>query len=214
MPDGRQLVVDVKTPLDAYLSAVEAATDEAAQREVRQWWRANAGRHPEAYEAQVLRDFGSAGGPDLLIVVDRLLTGFDEPRNTVLYIDKPLISGLQPETFASFVGQRSRWCQGMVQILMLKNPLFKRGLSLPQRLSYISSSLFWFFPFVRSVFFVAPLLFILFDIEVVFMYPWAGQFRDLVAQGPAALVSMAGFAGILVIAYAYALKKGALNWKS
>ena len=68
----------------------EAATDEAAQREVRQWWRANAGRHPEAYEAQVLRDFGSAGGPDLLIVVDRLLTGFDEPRNTVLYIDKPL----------------------------------------------------------------------------------------------------------------------------
>ena len=37
-----------------------------------------------------LGDFGSAGGPDLLIVVDRLLTGFDEPRNTVLYIDKPL----------------------------------------------------------------------------------------------------------------------------
>jgi NADH-quinone oxidoreductase subunit A len=46
------------------------------------------------------------------------------------------------------------------------------------------------------------------------MYPWAVQFRDLIAQGPAALVSMAGFAGILVIAYAYALKKGVLNWKS
>ena len=63
-------------------------------------------------------------------------------------------------------------------------------------------------------FYLVAMLFVLFDIEVVFMYPWAVQFRDLVAQGPAALVSMAGFAGILVIAYAYALKKGVLNWKS
>ena len=63
-------------------------------------------------------------------------------------------------------------------------------------------------------FYLVAMLFVLFDIEVVFMYPWAVQFRDLVAQGPAAFVSMAGFAGILVIAYAYALKKGALNWKS
>jgi len=63
-------------------------------------------------------------------------------------------------------------------------------------------------------FYIVAMLFVLFDIEVVFMYPWAVQFRDLMAQGPAALVSMAGFAGILVIAYAYALKKGVLNWKS
>jgi NADH-quinone oxidoreductase subunit A len=63
-------------------------------------------------------------------------------------------------------------------------------------------------------FYLVAMLFVLFDIEVVFMYPWAVQFRDLVAQGPAALVSMAGFAGILVVAYAYALKKSALNWKS
>ncbi len=63
-------------------------------------------------------------------------------------------------------------------------------------------------------FYIVAMLFVLFDIEVVFMYPWAVQFRDLVAQGPTALVSMAGFAGILVIAYAYALKKGVLNWKS
>ncbi len=41
---------------------------------------------------------------------------------TSVYVDKPLIAGLQPETFASFIGQRSRWCQGMIQILMLKNP--------------------------------------------------------------------------------------------
>lgn len=63
-------------------------------------------------------------------------------------------------------------------------------------------------------FYLVAMLFVIFDIEVVFMYPWAVQFRDLVTQGPAALVSMAGFAGILVFAYVYALKKGALNWKS
>ncbi|MEO6473980.1 NADH-quinone oxidoreductase subunit A [Luteolibacter sp.] len=63
-------------------------------------------------------------------------------------------------------------------------------------------------------FYLVAMLFVIFDIEVVFMYPWAVQFRDLVAQGPTALTSMAGFAGILVFAYVYALKKGALNWKS
>lgn len=63
-------------------------------------------------------------------------------------------------------------------------------------------------------FYLVAMLFVIFDIEVVFMYPWAVQFRDLVAQGPTALVSMTGFAGILVFAYVYALKKGALNWKA
>lgn len=63
-------------------------------------------------------------------------------------------------------------------------------------------------------FYLVAMLFVIFDIEVVFMYPWAVQFRDLAAAGPSALISMAGFAGILVFAYVYALKKGALSWKS
>ena len=63
-------------------------------------------------------------------------------------------------------------------------------------------------------FYLVAMLFVIFDIEVVFMYPWAVQFRDLTAVSPVALTSMAGFAGILVFAYVYALKKGALNWKS
>ena len=63
-------------------------------------------------------------------------------------------------------------------------------------------------------FYLVAMLFVIFDIEVVFMYPWAVQFRDLVHLGdPTALVSMAGFAGILAFAYVYALKKGALSWK-
>ena len=63
-------------------------------------------------------------------------------------------------------------------------------------------------------FYLVAMLFVLFDIEVVFMYPWAVQFRDLASESPVALASMAGFAGVLAVAYVHALKKGALNWKS
>ena len=63
-------------------------------------------------------------------------------------------------------------------------------------------------------FYLVAMLFVIFDIEVVFMYPWAVQFRDLVGGGnPTALISMAGFATVLAFAYVYALRKGALTWK-
>ena len=63
-------------------------------------------------------------------------------------------------------------------------------------------------------FYLVAMLFVIFDIEVVFMYPWAVQFRDLVRESAMPLVSMAGFAGVLAVAYVYALKKGALTWKN
>jgi type I restriction enzyme, R subunit len=64
--------------------------DEAKSPEVQQWWKESVGNDAQGYERAVVEDFGSNGDPDLLIVVDKLLTGFDEPRNSVLYIDKPL----------------------------------------------------------------------------------------------------------------------------
>ena len=64
--------------------------DEAEQPEVQQWWADNVQDNPHEYERQTIEHFGMEGAPDLLIVVDKLLTGFDEPRNAVLYIDKPL----------------------------------------------------------------------------------------------------------------------------
>ncbi len=82
------------------------------------------------------------------------------------FVDKPMIAGLQPETLATFIGQRSRWCRGMIQILLLKNPLMKRGLSLAQRIAYASSALFWLFPLPRLAFVVAPLLYIVFGIKL------------------------------------------------
>ncbi|TNC15707.1 UDP-forming cellulose synthase catalytic subunit [Methylobacterium terricola] len=85
---------------------------------------------------------------------------------TSAYVAKPLIAGLQPESLADFIVQRSRWCQGMIQILMLKNPLLKPGLRPIQRLAYLSSMTFWFFPLPRLVFMLAPLLHIFFDVKI------------------------------------------------
>lgn len=62
-------------------------------------------------------------------------------------------------------------------------------------------------------FYLVAMLFILFDIEIVFMYPWAVIFRDFVAtQGTIIFWSMLGFVSILMVAYIYAIKKGALHW--
>lgn len=71
----------------------DAEIDEGGLSEVQKWWQQNMLHHgvdASHHERQVLQDFGTDGDPDLLIVVDRLLTGFDEPRNAVLYLDKPL----------------------------------------------------------------------------------------------------------------------------
>lgn len=83
-----------------------------------------------------------------------------------LYLDRAMIAGLQPETFASFIQQRGRWAAGMMQMLMLKNPLFRSGLSVFQRLCYINSMSFWLFPIIRLVYLLAPLSYLFFGIEI------------------------------------------------
>ncbi|MBS0657409.1 MAG: NADH-quinone oxidoreductase subunit A [Verrucomicrobia bacterium] len=63
-------------------------------------------------------------------------------------------------------------------------------------------------------FYLVAMLFVLFDLEVVFLYPWAVVYQEfLTKHGLMILWSMLGFVGILTVAYAYALKKGALDWK-
>lgn len=63
-------------------------------------------------------------------------------------------------------------------------------------------------------FYVIAMLFVIFDIEVVFSYPWALVFKDMIQESTIILWSFACFATILAVAYIYALKKGAFNWKS
>jgi NADH-quinone oxidoreductase subunit A len=64
-------------------------------------------------------------------------------------------------------------------------------------------------------FYQVAMLFILFDLEIVFMYPWAVVFREFArAHHPVILWSMLSFVSILTVGYVYALKKGVLDWKS
>ena len=83
-----------------------------------------------------------------------------------VYVDKPLIAGLQPETFVAFIGQRARWCQGMLQILILNRPFLAKGLTVGQRICYAGINLFWLFPLSRMAFMLSPLLYIFFSLEI------------------------------------------------
>ena len=60
-------------------------------------------------------------------------------------------------------------------------------------------------------FYVVAMLFILFDIEVVFLYPWAITYKSL---GVFALVEMLVFLGVLTLGWVYVVRKGALDWAS
>jgi NADH-quinone oxidoreductase subunit A len=65
-------------------------------------------------------------------------------------------------------------------------------------------------------FYLVAMLFILFDIEVVFLYPWAVVYKEMLADTATRstiFFSMISFLAVLFIGYIYALKKGALNWK-
>lgn len=58
---------------------------------VQNWWKKHVGSQDEkVYTKKIIQDFSKDDAPDIIIVVSKLLTGFDEPKNTVLYIDKKL----------------------------------------------------------------------------------------------------------------------------
>jgi NADH-quinone oxidoreductase subunit A len=61
-------------------------------------------------------------------------------------------------------------------------------------------------------YFLVAILFVLFDVEVIFMYPWAVNFKDMQAQGSAGMIEMFIFMGTLLLGFIYILKKGALDW--
>jgi len=60
-------------------------------------------------------------------------------------------------------------------------------------------------------FYLTAILFVVFDIEVVFLYPWAIHFREL---GWTGLGTMFGFLSVVIVALVYVWKKGALEWES
>jgi len=114
------------------------------------------------------------------------------------YINHPMISGLQPATYTDFVVQRLRWTQGMVQIFVLSNPLSVKGLKFSQRLSYLSSSFFWFFGYARVIFLVAPAAYLLLSLRV-----YDANLREVLVYAVPHLI-----AGLLVNDYLF----GGVRW--
>lgn len=83
-----------------------------------------------------------------------------------VYINKPMICGLSPESYDDYVSQHSRWAQGMVQLLLLNNPLRAKGLALSQRLAYFNSCVFWLFSLPRFIYFLAPASYLILGLNV------------------------------------------------
>jgi NADH-quinone oxidoreductase subunit A len=62
-------------------------------------------------------------------------------------------------------------------------------------------------------FYLVAMLFILFDLEIVFMYPWAVVYKEAITKSSLIFWSMLSFISILMVGYVYALKKGVLDFK-
>lgn len=63
-------------------------------------------------------------------------------------------------------------------------------------------------------FYLVAMLFILFDVEVVFLYPWAVVYKDMLRENAGLILgAMLSFMAILFVGYMYALKKKALDWR-
>jgi len=62
-------------------------------------------------------------------------------------------------------------------------------------------------------FYLVAILFLLFDIETVFFYPWAVIYKKSLSTGGFIMLEMLVFIGVLLVGYVYVLRKGALNWE-
>lgn len=61
-------------------------------------------------------------------------------------------------------------------------------------------------------FYIIAMLFVIFDIEIIFFYPWAVVYKKFLTVGNFILFEMLVFVALLLVGYAYAWKKGALEW--
>lgn len=102
---------------------------------------------------------------------------------------------------------------GLAVLVVVIGHLFGPRRPTKRKLSPYESGMTPFGPGTRRMpvrFYLVAVLFILFDIEVVFFLPWAVVFRSLGLFG---LIEMGIFVFILVVGYVYAWKKGALEWE-
>lgn len=82
-------------------------------------------------------------------------------------IDSVEANGLAPKDIKSLIRQRERWARGCIQSLRKEHILFSKSFKLGQKLSYLNSLLYWYNPFCRLMYIIAPILFGLFGIYVL-----------------------------------------------
>lgn len=117
----------------------------------------------------------SIGGFAVETVTEDAHTSLKMQRNgwESAYLRMTLAGGLATENLALHIGQRMRWARGMVQIFRVDNPLLGGGLTLGQRLCYLSAILHFFFPIPRIIFLIAPLSFLFFGQNIIYTTPLA-----------------------------------------
>jgi cellulose synthase (UDP-forming) len=113
----------------------------------------------------VINELGGISGQtiteDAETTLDALSLGYKSA-----YYNRPMVSGLQPETYSGFIVQRVRWGQGMLQIFLLKNPWKQPRLTMTQRLLYTNFAFYWGFAGARVIMLLAPPAYLLFDIDL------------------------------------------------
>lgn len=114
-----------------------------------------------------LEEVGGISGETITEDCETALSLHQKGYNSV-FIARPMVCGLSPETFDDFILQRSRWAQGMTQMMVLNNPLFAKGLTFYQRVCYFNNGLFWQFGISRFIFIIAPAAFLLMGLHVYF----------------------------------------------
>ncbi|WP_233886728.1 UDP-forming cellulose synthase catalytic subunit [Paraburkholderia flagellata] len=82
------------------------------------------------------------------------------------YLAIPQAAGLATESLGRHIGQRIRWARGMAEIFRQFNPLLISGLTIPQRLCYLSAMMHFFFGLPRIVFLITPMAFLFFGAHV------------------------------------------------
>lgn len=82
-------------------------------------------------------------------------------------IDEVHASGLSPADLKSLLKQRDRWARGCIQTAKKLNILFRKGLSIEQKISYISAMTYWYSPLKRLIYILSPILYGVFGVVVV-----------------------------------------------
>jgi cellulose synthase (UDP-forming) len=109
------------------------------------------------------------GGINEKSIAEDFLTSFylHKKKWKSIYYPNVLCEGLAPEDLLSYYKQQHRWARGSLEILFRYNPFFRFGFTLPQRIQYFLSSLYYFNGLIVLIDIITPLLFLYFGIQPV-----------------------------------------------